>query len=436
MLSEFKTHIQKQFPELKTSKFLLACSGGVDSVVLTHLCQALELDFTIAHCNFQLRGADSDTDEVFVKTLAEKLSKPFYVTHFNTSDYVIRNRISVQMAARELRYTWFTKLMQKNAIKTLITAHQADDDIETFLINLSRGTGINGLTGIPSKTTTISRPLLPFSRDQILAYAKTEKIKWREDISNSETKYLRNKIRHEIVPLLKELHPTFQENFKSSQNYLTDTAQIAKNHINDLKSELFISDGSVIKISIVELMKLYPQNTYLFELLKDYGFGKICDDISVLITGMSGKEVISKTHRLIKDREYLLLEALIDSDNKVYYIKENQKELTTPVHLIVEKVKIIEEVSENILYIDKDTLKYPLVVRKWQKGDYFYPFGMKGKKKLSKYFKDEKIDILSKEKQWLLCSGEEIIWVIGKRADNRYRITKKTRNSIKFIWNK
>lgn len=436
MLKEFKTHIQKQFPKLKTSKFLLACSGGVDSVVLVHLCHRAELDFAIAHCNFQLRGADSDIDEDFVKTLAEKLSKPFYVTHFNTNDYVAKNKVSVQMAARELRYAWFSELMQENAIKTLTTAHQADDNIETFLINLSRGTGINGLTGIPPKTTIISRPLLPFTRDQILAYTKANKIVWREDVSNTETKYLRNKIRHEIVPLLKELHPTFQENFKSTQNYLTDTAQIAKNHIIALKSELFISDGSVVKISITELVKLHPQKTYLFELLKEFGFGKLCDDISVLMVGMSGKEVISKTHRLVKDREYLLLEALSDSNTKVYHIQENLKELTTPVHIVIQEVDNIEEVAENILYIDKDTLKYPLVVRKWQKGDYFYPFGMKGKKKLSKYFKDEKIDILSKEKQWLLCSGEEIIWVIGRRADNRYRITKKTRNSIKFILNK
>lgn len=436
MLNEFKTHIQKQFPALKTSKFLLACSGGVDSVVLAHLCYALKLDFAIAHCNFQLRGAASDSDEDFVKTLAEKLNKSFYVTRFDTNDYVIENKVSVQMAARELRYTWFTKLMQKNAIETIITAHQADDNIETFLINLSRGTGIDGLTGIPTKTTTISRPLLPFSREQILAYTKAEKIEWREDITNTETKYLRNKIRHKIVPLLKELHPTFHENFKSTQNYLTGTTQIAKNHINILKSELFISDGDVVKISIAELMKLHPQKTYLFELLKEYGFGRVCDDISVLLLSMSGKEVFSKTHRLVKDREYLLLETLSDSDNEVYHIKENEKELTTPVHLDIEEVENIEEVSKNILYIDKDTLKYPLVVRKWQKGDYFYPFGMKGKKKISKYFKDEKIDILSKEKQWLLCSGEDIIWVIGKRADNRYRVTKKTKNSIKFILNK
>lgn len=436
MLSEFKTHIKNQFPELKTSKFLLACSGGVDSVVLAHLCYVLELDFSIAHCNFQLRGADSDIDENFVKTLADELNRSFYVTRFNTSDYVSENRVSVQMAARELRYAWFTELMQENTISTLITAHQADDNIETFLINLSRGTGIDGLTGIPSKTTTISRPLLSFSRDQILAYAKANKIAWREDISNTQTKYLRNKIRHVIVPLLKELHPTFQDNFKSTQNYLTDTAQIAKTHINALKSEFFLSDGGVTKIPIAELVKLHPQNTYLFELMKEYGFGKLCDNISVLMTGMSGKEVISKTHRLVKDREYLLLETLSDSNTKVYHIKENQKELITPVHLVIQEVDNIEEVAENILYIDKDTLKYPLVVRKWQKGDYFHPFGMKGKKKLSKYFKDEKIDILSKQKQWLLCSGEEIIWVIGRRADNRYRITKKTRNSIKFILNK
>ena len=434
MLNRFKTHLENQFPELKETQFLLACSGGVDSIVLAYLCNALALDFAIAHCNFQLRGANSNLDEEFVRSLAKKMGKPFFVTHFDTNGYVEKNKVSIQMAARELRYNWFTALMQENAIKTLVTAHQADDNIETFLINLSRGTGIEGLIGMPSKTETISRPLLQFSRTEIEAYAIEEKIEWREDSSNSETKYLRNNIRHKIVPLLKELHPTFEENFKTTQHYLADTVQINDTYITNLKSELFKCKENRITIQINELQRLKPQETYFFELFKTYGFGKLTNDIAQLIKGISGKEVRSKTHRMVKDRDDLLLEKIHDFDTNKYTINEEQTKIIKPIQLRIKTVEAIEEVSQNILYIDKDTLKYPLTVRKWQKGDYFYPFGMKGKKKLSKYFKDEKIDVISKEKQWLLCSGEDIIWVIGKRADNRFKITKKTKNSLKFTY--
>lgn len=435
MLHKFKAHVNNQFPELYTNNFFLACSGGVDSVVLAYLFYELELDFALVHCNFKLRGVESNSDEDFVKSLAKKLKVPFYVKAFDTKAYIAEYKVSTQMAARELRYNWFAEIMQLHKIKTLVTAHQADDVIETFLINLSRGTGIEGLVGIPSKTATMSRPLLPFFREDILAYAKAENITWREDASNSETRYLRNNIRHKIVPLLKQLHPTFQDNFKSTLSYLSDTAEISKNHIKSLKSELFKAEGGVINIPIVELEKLVPQNTYLYELFKGYGFGKAMNDIVNLLKGLSGKELLSSTHRLVKNRDCLLLDELVQTADSSYLIESGIEEITIPIHLQIEEVDAIIETSKNILYVDKDTLKYPLIVRKWQNGDYFYPFGMQGKKKLSKYFKDEKIDVLAKEKQWLLCSGEAIVWVIGKRADNRFKITKKTNKSLKLTFN-
>ena len=433
MLSEFKKHIETNFPKLRTQSFLLACSGGLDSVVLTHLCQKAKLDFSLAHCNFNLRGSESDGDEVSVKRLARDLMLKLFVTHFDTNGYVIKNKVSVEMAARELRYAWFAEIMNENDFKTLVTAHHADDDLETFIINLSRGTGIEGLKGIPAKNSGIARPLLPFSRAQILSYAKEEKLHWREDSSNQETVHLRNKIRHEVVPKLKELHPTFLENFKMTQSYLADTTLMLLDYVAFLKSSLFLAEKDIIRIDITELLKLHPIKHYLYELFHDYGF-RAWDDVENLLTGISGKEVRSKTHRLVKDRDHLLLEELHAKENASFLIEEGDSSVEDPIKLHIVEVDSIRETGDNILYLDKSALKYPMVVRKWKKGDYFYPFGMTGKKKLSKYFKDEKIDIISKEKQWLLCSEDAIVWVIGRRADNRFKVKEDTAQIARFTW--
>jgi len=431
VLAEFKKHIETHYTNLISNRFLLACSGGLDSVVLTHLCKACHLDFSLAHCNFQLRGDESDKDEEYVVKLANELNIEKYVKRFKTNNYIVENKVNVQIAARELRYAWFAELMQQNSISTLVTAHHADDNLETFLINLSRGTGVDGLSGIPAKTDTISRPLLIFSREQILSYAKSENLNWVEDSSNIDTKYLRNKIRHEIVPSLKELHPTFLQNFEQTQAHLKSTNAILNNHIEILKSRIFEESENGFKIPINEIKILHPQSAYLYALLKDYNF-TAWKDVAELLNSMSGKEVRSKTHRLVKNRAYLVLEKITCEKSNEFYIAENQKEIEEPIFISIEEVSAIKDTSNNILYVDKDSLKYPLVVRKWEKGDYFYPFGMKGKKKLSKYFKDEKVDIISKERQWLLCSGGEIIWVIGRRPDQRFSVVAETKHIVKF----
>lgn len=431
MLKAFKTHIDTKFPKLLQSPFLLACSGGIDSMVLTDLCVKCGMDFALAHCNFQLRGADSDADEKFVFQTAARLKTKFYVSHFNTSDYVVVNKVSVQMAARELRYAWFAEIMHKNGIETLVTAHHADDNLETFLINLSRGTGIGGLTGIPEKTDSLSRPLLAFSREQINSYAMNEHIEWREDNSNSETKYIRNNIRHQILPLLKTSNPDFLMNFRDTQKYLSQTAAIADNYISQLKAVLFLQDGERIRISTKTLAELRPLEGYLYGLFGAFGFRE-WNDVKNLLTAMSGKEVRSKTHRLVKDRDFLLLTKINFNKNRTYYIQESDTNIEKPVHMNITAVDTIGEIGTHILYASKKTLKYPLTLRKWEQGDYFYPFGMKGSKKLSKFFKDEKIDIITKENQWLLCSGDAIVWVIGKRADERFKVSENTIDIIKF----
>lgn len=434
MQNEFRKHIEEHFPELLQNKFLLACSGGVDSVVLAHLCNQCELDFSLAHCNFQLRGADSDQDEQFVRELARQMNKSLWVEHFNTKAYVNKHKVSVQMAARDLRYDWFKDLMAKHHIKTLVTAHHADDNLETFLINLSRGTGIKGLTGIPEKTDTISRPLLPFSRLQLAQYAEQEKLTWREDQSNADIKYLRNKIRHEIIPLLKETHTTFLQNFHETQKHLQQIADISEVHLKELKTRLFKEDGDVVRIAVKSLQNLEPLEAYLHGLFHVYGF-TAWNDLKQLVTAMSGKEIRSKTHRLLKDREELILSKLEEEQINSYAIAETTTALLEPLAMTINLVDNIGETSPNVLYVDKETLKYPLVLRKWQKGDYFYPLGMQGRKKLSKFFKDEKMDVFSKEKQWLLCSDTDIVWVVGKRLDNRFKITPRTKKIIKITLN-
>ena len=436
MLQAFQEHVDKHFTELKQEKFLLACSGGIDSMVLVHLCKALNFQFSMAHCNFQLRGRESELDEVFVLATAATEEIAVYVRAFDVTKYMNEQKQSLQMAARELRYTWFNELMQEKGYKTLVTAHHADDNLETFIINLSRGTGIEGLKGIPSKTANKSRPLLPFSRSEIEAYAKLKGIKWREDKSNTETKYLRNKIRHDVVPLLKELHPTFLANFMQTQSYIRDASKLLAGYIENLKTKLVVVRNDVIEFQVADLISLEPLELHLYVLLKEYGF-TAWNDIADLLSASSGKEVHSKTHRLVKDRKKLLLTTLKQAVAKeIYQINEANLHITAPVQLDFEEVTDMTAHGPEVLFVDKKTLKYPLSVRKWKNGDYFYPLGMQGKKKLSKYFKDEKVDVISKDKQWLLCSGDDIVWIIGRRADSRFRVAESTENIIKITLNK
>lgn len=430
---DFKSHIDSNFPHLLENRFLIACSGGLDSVVLTHLCHRSGLDFAIAHCNFRLRGADSDADEVFVKKLAEQLDKEFFSIHFNTIGYVNKHKVTVQMAARELRYTWFNQLLDKHRLSKVLTAHHLDDALETFLINLSRGTGIDGLKGIPEQTETIARPLLKFSRETLLAYANGNGLTWREDASNTDVKYLRNKIRSEIVPGLKELHPKFLDNFQHSISYVHQSAAIAKNQIHTIKKQLFVAENGFLKIEIASLKALEPLEGYVYGLFQEYGFTE-WENVKELLYAMSGKYVVSPSHKLLKDRTHLWLSPLeIEAEVlDTFLITEGLCSITHPIHLEISNVAERKENLPTIIYVAKNALKYPLTVRKWQKGDYFFPLGLKGKKKLAKFFKDEKVPVALKEKQWLLCSGDAIVWIIGKRSDERFKVHPTTKQIVKI----
>ncbi len=434
MLQEFKNHIANHLSFLPENRVLIACSGGLDSVVLTELCHLHKFEFGIAHCNFGLRGNESDKDEEFVKSLAERVKALFLKTRFDTEKYAKDHQLSIQMAARELRYNWFRELALEFQYDYVLTAHHTDDNLETFLINLSRGTGLEGLTGIPEVNEIFVRPLLPFSREEILNFANERQLQWREDSSNKSTKYLRNKLRHDVITELKAINPQFLNNFKTTLDYLKQSNEFIKSQLFHLKKELFqSSEIDVTRIPINRLREYGNPRTCLYFLLKDYGF-KAWDDIEQIVTSQSGKQVFSETHRLVKDRDYLLLSPIAEeiSDRNYQIPEEENMIMIPPGTLKFREVSEMDQTDFKTIFVDKEKLKYPLSVRKWKEGDYFYPMGMKGKKKLSKFFKDEKLSLLAKERVWLLCSEKEIIWIINYRADNRYKITPQTKQILKI----
>ena len=433
MLQKFKEHININFPFLKDKKLLIAISGGVDSVVLTHLLHELNFDISLAHCNFQLREKESDLDEEFIELLAQKTSNQIFKIKFDTEQFALKNKLSTQIAARELRYNWFQEVIKKHNFDYVLTAHHADDNLETFLINLTRGSGLDGFTGIPKINGNIVRPLLAFSREEILAYAKTNTIDWREDASNATTKYIRNKIRHKVLPVLKEINPNLLETFAKTLENLQESKQIIEDKIADISSEVINSKNDVLKINIEKINQLSNPKAYLYQLLKEYSFTE-WNDVSNLLSAQSGKQIFSKTHRLLKDRAFLLLSKnVISNEKELFLIDESQSEIIHPIHLNFEVVQQKSTENKQTIYVDKDLLKYSLIVRKWQNGDYLYPQGMQGKKKLSKYFKDEKLSLLEKENTWLLCNSEnEIIWVLNHRQDNRFSLKKTSNNILKI----
>ena len=432
LLKNLNHHIAVDFPFLKEKKLLIACSGGMDSVVLSRLLKELKFNISLAHCNFSLRGKESKGDENFVIGLADKLSVPVFTKTFDTKQYAKEQKISTQMAARDLRYEWFEELINQHSFDYLLTAHHLDDDLETFFINLSRGTGLRGLTGIPKINEKIVRPFLNFSRKEIITYAKEKNVTWREDSSNSSTDYLRNKIRLEVIPKLKDSTENVLQNFKQTQINLRESQLLIHDYMVLIQNLVMTQTKEGYSISIHKLQELPNTSALLFELLSPFGF-TAWKDISELLQGHTGKQVFSATHRLIKNREELLLTEITSEKKKeIINISEETKILKTPVKLQFEKVSSISETHKNIIYLDRKKLTFPLQLRKWKEGDYFYPFGMIGKKKLSKFFKDEKLSLVAKEKIWVLSSGNQIVWVVGMRSDNRFKVEKDTKEILKI----
>ena len=412
---------------------VVGISGGADSVALLHILVSLGYKCIAAHCNFNLRGDESFRDEQFTIDFTKRLQVPLCKISFETNKYAQENRLSVEMAARELRYRWFEELLNTYDADAVAVAHHRDDSVETLLINLTRGSGITGLTGIKPKNGNVVRPLLCVSREDIYAYIEKNGLEYVTDSSNSSDIYTRNFIRLKVIPLLEEINPSVKASLARTANHLYDASLIYNHSIEEARRVIIQNN----RLSISALLSFPAPATILYEMLKPYGFSRtVCESIFTVLEKDSGKIFYSSTHRLLKDRSDLLIDVLSGEDNRAYLINLEDDNVDLPVELKPEIVVIKEdyqiEKDKKFAYFDFDKLSFPLVLRHWQEGDWFVPFGMKGKKKISDYFSDKKFSLFDKEKTWLLCSGQDVIWIVGERTDNRYRIEKTTKRVLKL----
>ncbi len=440
MLDRFNSYIINKKLFKKDDQILLAVSGGIDSVVMTELFNLAGIKFAIAHCNFGLRGEESDGDELFVKELAQKKKVGIFIKRFETENYSAEQKISIQMAARKLRVDWFEDLIKESGFSYYATAHQLDDQIETFFINLFRGTGISGLHGILPKQGNLIHPLLFVYRKEIEEFVKLNNLEYREDSSNIKTDYTRNKIRHNLIPVIKDINPEYAEILSKNISRLRQAEEIYKHQVQNISDKILIKDKEAIKISVAELLKLHPLETYLFELISPFYFNySDVKDIINSLDSTSGKQFFSSTHRIIKDREYLIIEESSKKDNTIqpeYYISTNDSFINFPVKLrisrFIKPVNFVPSKETSIAFLDEDKLKFPLKIRKWKTGDYFYPLGMNKKKLLSDFFIDNKFTIPEKEKTWIITSNNQIVWIVGFRIDNRFRVTESTERGFRI----
>ena len=433
--ARFNKHWAQTFPQFSVDgHFVLAVSGGADSVVLAHLLKGAGINFEIAHCNFKLRGAESDRDENFVQALAVSLDVPFHVKHFDTNAFALEHKISIQEAARDLRYAWFATF---NTI--VVTAHHANDNIETVFMHFCRGTGIAGLTGIePYKANErLLRPLLIFHKQEILDYANEAGIAFVEDSSNSSDKYTRNFFRHQVLPSVREVYPQSEQNILLTIKHLREVSEVYKEAMQKIVSKLQFINGNEIHIPVLMWQKAKPLDTITFEMLYPYGFTAAqVPEVIKLLSAHNGAVLVSGTHRLIKNRNWMILAPLASAINtSVVVVEQNDASIDFPVGTLTLQTTIaqVPDASDNnTCMLDAAALQYPLILRPTATGDYFYPLGMQKKKKLSKFLIDLKLSKTAKEKVWVLVSNNRIAWVIGYRIDNRFKITPASKYVVKL----
>ena len=437
MVNRFIQYVKEHNLFENNQTILLAVSGGIDSMILCDLFLKSNFKFAIAHCNFHLRGEESNRDERFVREYAQKNNIKIHVKDFDTYSYMKEKGKSMQVSAREMRYSWFNELLKEEGYSYIATGHHIDDSIETFFMNILRGTGIAGLHGILQKVNLVIHPLLFTGRAEIVNYQKENKLEFVEDSSNATTKYTRNKIRHELIPLVKEIAPNFDKIISKEIERFRETEVVFRSVINDAKTKLLEIENQTIKISIEKLKSYVPQKIFMYEILSDFGFNEATiNSIEDALLETSGKQFYSETHRLVKDRDYLLIVKNEPQNLNQYLIEESQTSVYSPIILHMEILKDLQYVkipkNKEVAMLDYDKLSFPLILRKWKKGDSFFPYGLKGEKKISEFYKNLKYSILDKENQWLLCSENDIIWVVGQRIDDRYKITKSTKTIYKI----
>ncbi len=415
---------------------LVAVSGGSDSVLLAHLLKKLHLKFSIAHCNFKLRGEESEGDELFVSNLADELNVPIYVKHFSTDQYATDQKVSIQMAARALRYSWFQEILKKEKINYIITAHHKDDLAETVLLNLSKGSVLNGLHGIKPKNNNIVRPLLWASKNEIKKYIAEEKISYREDSSNHSSKYQRNLIRHQIFPEFEKINPSFSETILQTSLLRNQINNWFETYCLTLKDQLFSHHQGILSCAKEALIKF--NEAIIFELIRTYNFTPHqAINIYKALKGTESKEFNSKTHRIIIDRSLLQIIPIIEhekNDGVLVFEEGNYIYQSQIIHFNFTKYPPAQfkQHPPHIAYLDADKIIFPLQIRVWKNGDYFQPFGMQGNKKISDYLTDIKQGKYEKEHQLVVVSEDIICWVVNKRIDERFKIDETTERILKI----
>ena len=465
LLQRFIDNIQNENLFQKNDRLLLAVSGGVDSVVLCELCSQAGFNFEIAHCNFQLRGEESESDEAFVQSLGEKYSAKVFIKKFDTEKYAEEKKISIQVAARELRYEWFEELINSSTEMStanqntqdtsniviitsyFLTAHHANDNIETLLMNFFKGTGIKGLQGILPKQRKIIRPLLFAKKEEILSFAKENNLSFVEDSSNLSDKYTRNYFRNQLIPSIQKVFPEVEENLLNNIERFKDTEILYQQAIHLHKKKLLEYKGNEIHIPVLKLLKAEPLKTIIYEIIKEYGFtAHQTDEVIHLLKSESGKYISSSTHKIIKDRKWIIIAPHNTQEASNILIDKNDKKIVFENGTIrnkrTRKGKLSLSTENSIATLDANEITFPLLLRKWKQGDYFYPLGMQnlpagrpGKKKLSRFFIDQKLSLTEKEKIWVIESNKRIIWIVDKRIDDRFKVTARTTNVLKIIFN-
>ena len=459
LIQRFQDFIAKEDLFSRKDKLIIAVSGGVDSVVLCELCKQAGYDFSIAHCNFQLRGGESDRDEKFVKDLGQQYKVEVKVKKFETEKYAEENRMSIQETARELRYKWFAELVEGESSKVnkkdpnnilhssltvhLLTAHHADDNIETVLMNFFRGTGLRGLTGIPvtggfNFRNNVCRPLLPFSKMELIDFARENTLAYVEDSSNLSSKYTRNFFRNEIIPAIAKAYPEVKTNLFHNIERFKEIEKLYKIAVGDIKKKLVKQKGNEWHIPIKQFMG-YDNHALIYEVIHVFGFGeKQIDEVIRLAESGSGKYVDSpgSGYRIIKHRHWFIISPVNPAGSATIIIDEKDRQITFEQgSLQFEQTANRQPATNNhIGCLDAKNISYPLILRKWKPGDYFYPLGMKKKKKLSRFFIDQKLSKTEKENTWVIEMNKKIIWVVGKRIDDRFKVTDKTTSLLKISY--
>ena len=439
LVSAFQLFLEQHCEGDKSDNYLLAVSGGLDSVVMTDLFFRSNYPFSIAHCDFNLRGDESNGDEQFVKALAVKYKVQCFVENFETRKVSEEESVSIQMAARKLRYDFFERLRTEHQISFIVTAHHKQDSTETVLLNIVRGTGLEGLKGIAAKNNFVIRPLLFATREELLEYANENNLTWREDSSNATTDYQRNFIRHKIIPLLKEINPSVNDSIANLSSITNESLLLLNEIIDKYRNEYLTQSGNESVLSTKKINNHPAKKTLLHHLLKEFNFNASQIELMIEEGERSGVVFYSDTHRLVINRQEFLISPLSNQ-------KETNNFLITDFDLEInlenESISVGNSIEKNNIdyksnnlssaCIDASKIKFPLTLRRWQKGDYFYPLGMVHRKKLSDYFTDEKFSLIDKEKAWLLMNNDEIVWVVNHRLDNRYRVTDDTKNVVQL----